>query len=105
MILTLVSTLGGGIRYRENFMDEILDDMYEEVGDLTTNVMNTLYKLVPGEESIQEESIQEESIIPKKNIQGILKTKLQQPKPTDHMGSDYAPLVIEAFDGNVYSNF
>lgn len=42
LILTLLSTIGGGIRFRENFMEEVLDDMYEDISNVVPNVLKTI---------------------------------------------------------------
>ena len=42
IVLTLISAIGGGIRYRENFMDEVLDNMYDDVNQIDSSIMRTL---------------------------------------------------------------
>lgn len=105
IVLTILSAIGGGIRYRENFMDEILDDMYDEVVDVSPNVeraitnshlMNTI--LEEEEEHVKGKSDDRipphQAVTPKGNIPTGVKTELS-----------LNAKVIEAFNGNVYATF
>lgn len=108
IILTIISTIGGGIRYRENFMDEVLDNMYDEVQDVDSNVLRTLTNLPV----VDEEQIIPEATIPVEEIVTPSPEIVKTPTPSKVMGvnSDtdmqFKPLdVVEAFNGNVYATF
>lgn len=101
IILTLISAIGGGIRYRENFMDEVLDDMYDSVDKIDSSVIRTLIKtttnVIDEEEHVEKQVPIESVIVPQKintpTVQGV----------TTDLSANYE--VIEAFNGNVYATF
>ena len=93
IILTLISSIAGGIRFRENFMDEILDDMYEDVGEISPSIMHTLTTTT---DVVEEETVSQEVVTPEKAppaVQGV----------SPELGINAK--VIEAFDGGVYATF
>lgn len=102
IILTLISAIGGGIRYRENFMDEVLDNMYDNVKDVDPSVMRTL---------TMNNVVEEEAVI--KSRPAPVPTPVPAPVPTpptppvkgvqSDLSTNYK--VIEAFNGNVYATF
>jgi len=102
IILTLISTIAGGIRYRENFMDEVLDDMYENVKEIDSNILRTLTNT---------EVVEEEAVV--KPTPPVIPTPTPRPKPVQEppvvkgvqsdLSSGYK--VIEPFNGNVYATF
>ena len=102
IILTLISTIAGGILYRENFMDEVLDDMYEDVNEVDSNILRTLTNT---------QVVEEEAVV--KTAPPALPTPTPKPKPIQSppvvkgVQSDLANnyKVIEAFNGNVYATF
>jgi hypothetical protein len=65
MIITITSSVGGSIRYRENFLEEVFDvtdiDSYQYDNNLLDTFRKPKKNIVIEEESI----IQEESIQPK----------------------------------------
>ena len=106
IILTLISTIAGGIRYRENFMDEVLDDMYEDVKEIDSNILRTLTNT---------DVVEEEAIV--KTTPPVIPTPTPTPKPVvptpptpptvkgvqSDLSNGYK--VIEPFNGNVYVTF
>lgn len=94
IVLTLISSIAGGVRFRENFMDEILDDMYENVGDVSPSIMRTL--------TTPTDVVEEESL-------PITEDKPEEPKmpPIEGVVPELGEnaKVIEAFEGNVYATF
>lgn len=100
IILTLISTIAGGIRYRENFMDEVLDDMYEDVKEVDSNILRTLTNT---------EVVEEEAVV--KTTPPAMPTPtpkpVQEPPVVKGVQSDLSSnyKVIEPFNGNVYATF
>lgn len=104
IILTLISTIAGGIRYRENFMDEVLDDMYEDVKEIDSNILRTLTNT---------EVVEEEAVV--KITPPAMPTPTPTPTPKhvqeppvvkgvqSELSNNYK--VIEPFNGNVYATF
>ena len=104
IILTLISAIGGGIRYRENFMDEVLDNMYDNVKDVDPSIMRTLSMTNVVEEEAVVKSVPAPVPVPKpvpptptpstpSTIKGV----------QSDLSSNYK--VIEPFNGNVYATF
>ena len=102
IILTLISAIGGGIRYRENFMDEVLDNMYDSVKEVDPSVMRTLTMTNVVEEEAVVKSVPAPVPVPKPVVP-------TPPAPPTIKGvqSDFSNgyKVIEPFNGNVYATF
>jgi hypothetical protein len=98
IVLTIISALGGGIRFRENFMDELFDTINvlsnQDSSDLVNDDM--LRHTIVHSEQVQEEQ------------QGIMSPA---PAPVVHDHSSPQPLdgssvsFIEAFDGDSFASF
>lgn len=99
IILTLISAIGGGIRYRENFMDEVLDNMYDSVKDVDPSVMRTLTMTNVVEEEAVVKSVPAPVPVPKPVV--------PTPPTVKGVQSDLSKgyKVIEPFNGNVYATF
>ena len=99
IILTLISAIGGGIRYRENFMDEVLDNMYDSVKDVDPSVMRTLTMTNVVEEEAVVKSVPAPVPVPKPVV--------PTPPTVKGVQSDFSNgyKVIEPFNGNVYATF
>ena len=100
IILTLISTIAGGIRYRENFMDKVLEDVKE----VDSNILRTL---------THTEVVEEEAVVKTTPPAMPTPTPTPTPKPVQEppivkgvqsdLSSNYK--VIEPFNGNVYATF
>ena len=119
MIITLLSSFGGGIRYRENFLEEVYD-----LNDITSELKNADFYPVNIDSKIYEESMPEkieEEIVSK--VQPTLPVKQVVPsvvptvptvptvpvsipnQPTG-IAPEFAPYnVIEAYTGESYASF
>ncbi len=99
IILTLISAIGGGIRYRENFMDEVLDNMYDSVKDVDPSVMRTLTMTNVVEAEAVVKSVPAPVPVPKPVVPTPPTVKGVQ----SDLSNGYK--VIEPFTGNVYATF
>ena len=106
IVLTLISAIGGGIRYRENFMDEVLDNMYDDVNQIDSSIMRTLTST----SVVEEEAIMNSTPAPVPMPTPMPKpVPVPVPKPPvvngvpSELSSNYK--VIEPFNGNVYATF
>lgn len=102
IILTLISAIGGGIRYRENFMDEVLDNMYDSVKDVDPSVMRTLTMT-----NVVDEEAVVKSVPAPKPVVPAPKPVVPTPPTVKGVQSDLSNgyKVIEPFNGNVYATF
>lgn len=97
-ILTIISTIGGGLRYHENFVDEVLDDMYEDVDPIDPALLNTIKSMeVVSEEREYIDPISK-SKMPTQPVQSVESVNTV-------MNTAQFETIIEPFDGNVYSTF
>ena len=99
LTMTILSSFGGGMRYTENFMDDILDD--SDI-DLSTYDVNELkHTLVSAEPQHQAPQHQEPNnqILPKD-----VTLPINQPNNTLTASNDM-PSTINAFDGDTYALF
>ena len=106
MIITLLSSFGGGIRYRENFLEEVYD-LNDITNDLThsndfypVNIDSKIY-----EESVSEK-IEEEIIAPIKQPTPKPIVPILLPDPPAGISSDFAQYnVVEAYTGEAFASF
>lgn len=87
-LLTLLSALGGGIRYRENFFEEVLD-----LQDINSELHNETVDPVP-EEVVDEEAPKPTPVkackSPAPVAQNAPPTKPKQPSVSGYAGPSYA---------------
>lgn len=114
IILTLLSAFGGGIRYRENFFEELFDTIGEisdsndvdEISDdilkqtmvseeVSGNITNNPSSVVM---NVPEEA--EEVVVNNKTVSPVVSGVTQNDDPLN-----YGPALIEAFDGEMYASF
>jgi hypothetical protein len=100
IVLTLLSSLGGGLRYRENFMENLFETIQHISNDNDTNYISDaiLRRTVVTDEihmpHIVTEEIHEKNIIPINQIEAH--NPVVQPSPYR---------LIEAFDGDQFASF
>jgi hypothetical protein len=110
MIITLLSSFGGGIRYRENFLEEVYD-LNDITNDLRStddfypvNINSQVYEESAGEK-IEEEIV---SIVQPKPVIPVIQ---QPPVPIQLQvpvgaGQEFAPFdVIEAYTGESFASY
>lgn len=104
IVLTLLSSLGGGLRYRENFMENLFETIQTISNENNTNQISDeiLRNTVVSEEiripqSVAEE-IQESIPIPIRQIEAPVLAPEQTVKPSPYR-------LIEAFDGDQFASF
>lgn len=103
MIITLLSSVGGGIRFRENFLEEVFD-----LNDISSEIQNTdNYYPINFNTSVTEENTNEEVIkkvpIIKIEEENIVPIQLEKPKPFFNTPSPFA--LIEAYSGEAFASF
>jgi hypothetical protein len=102
IVLTLLSSLGGGLRYRENFMENLFETIQHISNENDTNYISDeiLRRTVVSEEihlphNIVTEEIREKRLIPIKHVEAA-PNEVVQPSPYR---------LIEAFDGDQFASF
>lgn len=99
LIITLLSSFGGGIRYRENFLEEVFD--LNDVTDFITDTKN--YFPIDFPTSVTEES----SVVPEKKIEEetvpTVPIKLEEPSPVLPGVNTFD--IIEAYTGEAFAAF
>jgi hypothetical protein len=107
MIITLLSSFGGGIRYRENFLEEVYD-----LNDITSDLTHTNdFYPVNIDTKIYEESASEK--IEEEIVTPVMKQPIPRPivpvslpGPPIGISSDFAQYnVIEAYTGEAFASF
>jgi hypothetical protein len=101
MIITITSSVGGSIRYRENFLEEVFDvkdiDSYQYDNNLLDTFRKPKKNIVVEEESIiQEESIQTKQMRPKPKLSNNIKPTVV---PSRNMYD-----TIEGYTGDMYAS-
>ncbi|QOI90248.1 hypothetical protein QKU58_gp083 [Pyramimonas orientalis virus] len=112
MIITLLSSFGGGIRYRENFLEEVYD-----LNDITSELENTnnFYPINTTSEEVHTNlKIEEEIMQPKPTLpvqpkptlpvqpKPTLPVQLPEPKGLDNSNTSFQ--VIEAYSGESFAS-
>ena len=97
IILTIISALGGGIRFRENFMDELFDT----INDLSTNSDMDIVNDEMLKATIENEYVEEEQSLMEND------TVAEAPEaPVGKMSEIVEDAkIIEAFDGETFASF
>lgn len=99
LIITLLSSFGGGIRYRENFLEEVFD--LNDVTDLITDTKN--YFPINFSTTVTEET---NTVVPEKKIEEEMPEvpiKLEEPSPV--VPGVYTFDIIEAYTGEAFAAF
>ena len=99
LTMTLISSLGGGLRYTENFMDDILDDSRIDVSEYNLEeVKGTLLSneapFVVSEESVMEPS---PMVQPEEPMAPPMPSTVRPQPSTDG--------AVQAFDGDAFASF
>jgi hypothetical protein len=95
LIITLLSSFGGGIRYRENFLEEVFD--LDDVTDFITDTKN--YFPVNFPTSVTEET----ATVPEKKIEEESRIQLEEPAPVLPSINQFD--IIEAYTGEAFASF
>lgn len=102
IVLTMLSALGGGIRFRENFMDELFDT----INDLSTKSEMDVVSDDSLKATLGTEQVEDEQPMTGPEMGASI---TEEPTPSAPVGqmSDIAEdaKVIEAFDGEGYAAF
>tara|TARA_Y100000389_G_C17427376_1_gene500378 strand:+ start:42 stop:362 length:321 start_codon:yes stop_codon:yes gene_type:complete len=100
LIITLLSSFGGGIRYRENFLEEVFD--LNDVTDFITDTKN--YFPINFSTSVTEET---NNVVSEKKIEEEavpqIPIKLEEPSPVVPGSSTFD--IIEAYTGEAFAAF
>lgn len=105
MIITITSSLGGGIRFRENFLEEVFD-----LNDITSELEHSHnYHPINFETSpsnLKKVVVEEEEQPPPKKIEDTTKDKVQVKlhRPND-FAYDHNYHVIEPYCGELYASY
>ena len=110
--LTLISAFGGGIRYRENFLEEVFDR--EQSTSNNTNaasVANDLLEKLTFDQMapVMGGVVEDEMAAPLSSVES--EDAVEMPKavapvmPTQESSLSPAPPLVEAFDGEVFARF
>lgn len=100
LTMTLISSLGGGLRYTENFMDDILDDTNIDVSEY--NIDEVKGTLLSNEAPF---------VVSEEDAQEPLPMIVQPEEPmSPPMPATVRPLpstegVVQAFDGDAFASF
>ena len=95
LIITLLSSFGGGIRYRENFLEEVFD--LNDVTDFITDTRN--YFPINFPTSVTEETITK----PEKKIEEEIQIQFEEPAPVLPGVNQFD--IIEAYTGEAFAAF
>jgi len=99
LIITLLSSFGGGIRYRENFLEEVFD--LNDVTDFITDTRN--YFPINFPTSVTEENDESEKKIEEETVPTV-PIQLNEPVPVlPGITSQYN--IIEAYTGEAFAAF
>lgn len=115
IVLTLIASVGGGIRFRENFIDEVFDKVALNANTSDTDVVSNsmLKKLTfdnmkvgydPAQQTNASLNVQNEQVSELQDVQDETETETGSflenvPPPTMQTN------VIEAFDGDMFASF
>ena len=113
IVLTLIASIGGGIRYRENFIDEVFDKVALNANTSDTDVVSNsmLKKLTfdnmklgydPAQQTNAPLNVQDEQVSELQDVQDETESpSLVESVPPPTMQTN----VIEAFDGEMFASF
>jgi len=97
LTMTILSSFGGGMRYTENFMDDILDD--SDIDRSTYDLNELKHTLVSAEPEHLEPNSSNDISPP--TILGKVHIK----EPNNKVPDNDMPSTINAFDGDTYALF
>lgn len=99
LVITLTSSVGGGIRFRENFLEEVFD-----LNDITSELDGTTSFYSPIDlKDVSEETAEVEPIkIEEENVAQV-PIELPVVNSVDNLQSQYE--IIEAYTGEAYAAF
>jgi hypothetical protein len=107
IIITLLSSIGGGIRFRENFLEEVFD-----LNDITEDLESNIYYPLVYDNHVSEETervmpvVTAPSVAPKKIEEETVENvpvQLKQPSASPTYLSPFE--VIEAYSGEAFASF
>lgn len=113
--LTLISAFGGGIRYRENFLEEVFDRERSTTNNThATSVANDLLEKLTFDQMapVMGGVVEDEMAAPLSSVES--EDAVEMPKavapmmptmPTQESSLSPAPTLVEAFDGEVFARF
>jgi len=112
IVLTLISSIGGGIRYRENFIDEVFDKVEVNANAYDADVVsNSMLKKLTFDnmkldsyDPVQETNaplkvVSDEQLSTLQNVEDETSEPVAVPSPRMQTN------VIEAFDGDMFASF
>jgi hypothetical protein len=111
-VITLVSSIGGGIRYRENFLSEVFGDHTDDNLMVTNPFEPNIEKAIPhAVKPLFEETVNQTKEIPTEKdvveeeevVTSIIKSKSPTTKQTSIKSNVFSQ--ISGFDGDVYASF
>lgn len=111
MIITLLSSIGGGIRFRENFLEEVFD-----LNDITDDLEANHYYPLEYNNTISEESapvvspppvVSAPPVVDTKKIEEetVEKVPVQLEQPSSFRAQPSPFQVIEAYSGEAFASF
>lgn len=113
--LTLISAFGGGIRYRENFLEEVFDRERSTTNNThAASVANDLLEKLTFDQMapVMGGVVEDEMAAPLSSVES--EDAVEMPKavapvmptmPTQQSSLSPAPPLVEAFDGEVFARF
>lgn len=111
--LTLISAFGGGIRYRENFLEEVFDrDQSSTNNTNAVAVANDLLEKLTFDQMAPAMNgvVEDEMPAPLSSVES--EDALEMPEsvspptmPTQESSVSFSPSLVEAFDGEVFAPF
>lgn len=113
--LTLISAFGGGIRYRENFLEEVFDRERSTTNNThAASVANDLLEKLTFDQMapVMGGVVEDEMAAPLSSVES--EDAVEMPKavapvmptmPTQQSPLSPAPPLVEAFDGEVFARF
>tara|TARA_Y100000389_G_C17451276_1_gene514984 strand:- start:791 stop:1168 length:378 start_codon:yes stop_codon:yes gene_type:complete len=109
-VITLVSSIGGGIRYRENFLNEVFGDHTDDNLMVTNPFEPNIEKAIPHavkplfEDTVKPiQEVTTEEVVEEEIVTSIIKSKPSSTKPTSIKSNVFSQ--ISGFDGDMYASF
>ena len=120
VILTMISAFGGSIRYRENFLEELFDDVSDvPLNNDAASISNEILSQTLASQEEMEENILPPPVASTPTVEQPSATPTPTPSPPpsnptpsvkpaqtnylENPSNSYGP-VIEAFDGGLYAS-
>lgn len=108
MIITLLSSIGGGIRFRENFLEEVFD-----LNDITEDLESNHYYPLEYNNGVSEESapvvsapVVSAPVVTKKiEEETVQNVPVQLAQPSSFRAQPSPFQVIEAYSGEAFASF